>query len=108
MAGDLNIHSYNYGNSQLVKKIFNLTFQCGFLPLIQRATRVTRTTTIAIDYIITDAILKSTKQSGIIKANLSNHFPIFTISENSYDKNKIYKKSKITEHDFSNENIQNF
>ena len=44
----------------LVKIFFNLIFQRGFLPLIQRATRVTRTTATAIDHIITDAILEST------------------------------------------------
>ena len=44
----------------LVKVFFNLIFQRGFLPLIQRATRVTRTTATAIDHIITDAILEST------------------------------------------------
>ena len=67
MVGDLNINSFDYGNNALVKKIFNLIFQSGFLPLIQRATRVTRTTETAIDHIITDAIIESTMHSGIIK-----------------------------------------
>ena len=69
---------------------------------------MTRTTATAIDHIITDAILESTMHSGIIKANISDHFPIFTILENSYNKNKNYEKTKITKRDFSNENIQNF
>ena len=59
MVGDLNI--------------FNLIFQRGFLPLIRRATRITRTTATAIDHTITDAILESTIHSGIIKANISDH-----------------------------------
>ena len=46
--------------------------------------------------------------SGIIKANISDHFPIFAILETSSSKNKNYKKTKITKRDFSNENIQNF
>ena len=74
----------------------------------QKATRVTRTTATAIDYIITDATLESLMHSGIIKANISDHFPIFAILENSCNKNKNYKKPKITKRDFRNKNIQNF
>ena len=44
MVGDLNINSFDYDNNALVKNFFNLFFHSGFLPLIQRATRVTRTT----------------------------------------------------------------
>ena len=96
MVGYLNINSFNYDNNELVKKFFNLIFQSGFLPVIQRATRVTRTTATAIDHIITDTILESTMHSGIIKANMSDHFPIFTILENSCNNNKNYEKTKIT------------
>ena len=94
MVGDLNINSFNYDNNALVKNFFNLVFQSGFLPLIQRTTRVTRTTTTAIDHIITDAILESIMHSGIMKANISDDFPIFVILENSCNKNKNYKKKK--------------
>ena len=44
MVGDLNINSFDYDNNALVKNFFNLFFHSGFLPLIQRATRVTRAT----------------------------------------------------------------
>ena len=105
MVGDLNINPFDYDNNALVKNFFNLIFQSGFLPLIQRATRGTRTTATAIDHTITDAILESTMHSGIIKAKISAHFPIFAILENSCNKNKKYEKTKITQRDFSNENI---
>ena len=67
MVGDLNINSFDYDNNALVKNFFNLIFHSEFLPLIQRATRVTRTIATAIDHIIADAILESTMHSGIIK-----------------------------------------
>ena len=108
MVGYLDINSFDYDNNALVKIFFNLIFQSGFLHLIQRATRVTRTTATAIDQIITDTILESTMHSGTIKANISGHFPIFAILENGCNKNKNYEKIKITKRDFSNENIQNF
>ena len=59
MVGDLNINSFDYDNSALVKKNFNLIFQSGFLPLIQRATRVARTTAIAMQYLKVPCTLKS-------------------------------------------------
>ena len=108
MVGGLNINSFDYDNNALVKKFFNLIFQSGFLSLIQNATRVTRTTATATDHIITHAMLESIMLSGIIKTNISDRFPIFAILENNCNKNKNYKKNKITKQDFSNENIQNF
>ena len=62
---------------------------------MQRATRVTRTTATAIDLIITDEILESTMHSGIINVNISDHFPIIAILEDSCNKNENYKKKKI-------------
>ena len=106
MVEDLNINYFDYDNNELVKYFFNLIFQSGFLTLIHRATRVTRAT--AIDHIITGAILESTMHSGIRKANISDHFPIFPILESSCNKSKIYEKTKITKRDFSNENARNF
>ena len=58
MVGNLNINFFDYDNNALIQNFFNLIFQSGFLPLIQRAARVTRTTATAIDHIITDAILE--------------------------------------------------
>ena len=88
MVGDLNINSFDYDNNALVKHFFNRVLPSGCLSLIQRATRITRTKSTAIDHIITDAILESTMHSGIIKANISDHFPIFAILDNSCNKNK--------------------
>ena len=56
--GDLNVNSFDYDNIESVKNFVNLLFQSEFLPLIQRATRVTRTKATVIDHIITYAIIK--------------------------------------------------
>ena len=56
--GNLNVNSFDYDNIESVKNFVNLLFQSEFLPLIQRATRVTRTTATAIDHITTYAIIK--------------------------------------------------
>ena len=107
ILGDLNVNSFDYDNNEYVKKFFNMIFQSGFLPLMQRATTVTRTTATAIDYTITHAILDRTMHSGIIKTQISNHFPIFTILENCKN-SKNNEKTKITKRNFNDENIQNF
>ena len=46
------MNGLDYGTNEVVKNLFNLVFQNGFLPLIQRPTRVTRTSTTAIDHIL--------------------------------------------------------
>ena len=96
IAGDFNINSFDYDNNVSVRNFFNPIFQSGYLPLTQRATKVTTTAT-AIDHIITDAMLESIIYSGIIKANISDHFAIFTILENSCNKNKNYEKAKVAQ-----------
>ena len=108
MVGFLNSNSFDYDNNALVKKFFNLIYQGEFFTLIQRATMVTRKTATAIDHIITNAILESTMHSEVIRANISDYYPIFSILENSCEKNKNYEKTKITKGDFRNKNIQNF
>ena len=106
IVGDLNINSLDYESNEPVKNFFNLVFQNGFLPLIQRATRVTKTTATAIDHIITDAIFKNKMTSGIIKTDITDHFPLFTILE-KYNKNSP-EKTKIMKRDFTEENIHTF
>ena len=46
------MNGLDYGTNEVVKNFFNLVFQNGFLPLIQRPTRVTRTSATAIDHIL--------------------------------------------------------
>ena len=106
IVGDLNINSLDYESNEPVKNLFNFVFQNGFLPLIQRATRVTKTTATAIDHIITDAIFKNEMTSGIIKTDITDHFPIFTILE-KYNKNPP-EKTKLMKCDFTEENIHTF
>ena len=106
IVGDLNINSLDYESNEPVKNFFNLVFQNDFLPLIHRATRVTKTTATAIDHIITDANFKNKMTSGIIKTDITDHFPIFTILE-KYNKNPP-EKTKLMKRDFTEENIHTF
>ena len=92
---DFNLNVLDYNTNKVVKNFFNLVFQNGFLPLIQRPTRVTRRSTTAIAYILTNRILQNKIQPGIMKTDISDRFPISTVlktNEHVSRKNKIYQK----------------
>ena len=52
LLGDFNLNALDYDTNEVVKDLFNPVFQNGFLPLIQRPMRVTRTRATAIDHIL--------------------------------------------------------
>ena len=69
------------------------------MPLINKPIRVTRTNATAIERILTNAFLNKQIKTGIIKTEISNHFPIFLITDpitSSEIKNKrtlLYKRA---------------
>ena len=73
---DFNLNVLDYNTNKVVKNFFNLVFQNGFLPLIQRPTRVTRTSATTIDHILTNTVLENKIQPGIIKTDISDYFPM--------------------------------
>ena len=74
LVGDLNLNSLDYASSTPVKNFFNLAFENGIFPAINRPTRVTWANATTIDHILTNAIMDQDLQNGV-----SDHFPIFTI-----------------------------
>ena len=75
------------------------------MPLITKPTRITKSTATLIDNIFTNNANKTGHQSGILLNDISDHLPIFTITEHetkdypvipnsgSYTTRKISKKS---------------
>ena len=106
LLGDFNLNALDYDNNEVVKNFFNLAFQSGFIPLIQRPTRVTRTSATAIDHILTNGILENKIQSGIIKTDISDHFPIFTVL--TTNEACSLEKTKFIKRDISSENTATF
>ena len=70
---------------QLTKKLktVNLLFQHGFIPVINKPTRVTKRNATVIDHVITNNFYNTTFKTGIIKARIADHFPIFLVSDNN-------------------------
>ena len=56
LLGDLNLNALDYDTDKIIKNFFNLVFQNGFLTIIQRPTRTTRTSATAIDHILTNRV----------------------------------------------------
>ena len=85
LAGD-NIDSLDYLTNSIVKQFFNLSFKNGVTPLsllINRPTRVSRTSATCIDQMLTNIFMDSKIMSGIIKTDIIDHFAIFcTIKTN--------------------------
>ena len=74
----------DYASSLSVKNFFNLAFENRIFPVINRATRVAWPSATAIDHILTNTIMDQDLQNGIIKLDISDHFPIFTILNSKY------------------------
>ena len=84
-----------------------MAFENGIFPVINRPARVTWASATAIDHILTNTIMDQDLQNGIIKLDISDHFPIFTIL-NSKIHNQC-TKTKITQtiNEVSVENFKN-
>ena len=73
---DFNLNALDYDTKEVVKSFSNLVFQNRSLPLIQRPTRVTRTSTTAIEYVLTNRVLENKIQSGIIKTDIVSQYSL--------------------------------
>ena len=106
LLGDFNWNALDYDTNKLFKNVFNLVLQQGFLPLIQRPTRVTRTSATAIDHILTNRVLENKIESGIIKTDISNHFPTFIVLKTN--ETCSLGKTKLIKHDISSDYTDTF
>ena len=79
LVGDLNLNSLDYASSIPAKSFVNLAFENGIFPVISRPTRFTWASAATIDHILTNTTMDQDLQNSIIKLDISDHFPIFTI-----------------------------
>ena len=82
-TGDFNLNVLDYNKNEKVTKFLNLTFEYGFVPVINKPTRVTKNTATAIDHIITNSLLHRTINTGILKLDILDQFPIFLIRKST-------------------------
>ena len=82
LLGDYNINLLNYDSHELTADFVNSLYSYGFVPLINRPTRITPHSATIIDNIFTnnhEALIKS--YQGILVTDLSDHFPVFHINQ---------------------------
>ncbi|XP_065642240.1 uncharacterized protein LOC136073891 [Hydra vulgaris] len=77
LLGDFNLNLINLNTDNHVKNFINTLSQFSAYPMTNKPTRVTRKTSSIIDNIITNNYSNSTINSGIIKTDISDHFPVF-------------------------------
>lgn len=104
LVGDFNLNVLDFNTNKSVQNFFNSVFQNGFIPLINKPTRVTRSSATAIDHIITNDFTNTTIKTGIIKTDISDHFPIFITSQTTHLHN-CSEKIKITKRLINDEYI---
>ena len=75
IARDFNLNLLDHDKHKEVQDFFNLIYQHGMIPTINKPTRVTKKTATAID-IITNSFVENTFKTAIIKSDVSYHFPI--------------------------------
>ena len=99
LVGDINNNALDYVNNVEVQKFVNFAFQSSLITLTNKPTRVTRTNATAVDHILTNAFLNKQIETGIIKTEISDHFPIFlitdpiTLSEIKNKRTLLYKRT---------------
>ena len=79
----------------------NILFQNNYIPLIWKPTRISKTNATIIDHINTNNLLETDIKTGILKTDISGHFPVFLIPKTArankhraetFKKTAIYKK----------------
>ncbi|XP_065639761.1 uncharacterized protein LOC136072559 [Hydra vulgaris] len=107
IIGDFNMNCLIYNKDKKIKSFYDEILMAGAVPLINRLTRITKTSTTLIDNIFTTDIYNRKLKKGIIKTDISDHFPIFltihTVSSNNPERQNIIKKRV-----FNESNIKSF
>ena len=76
IAQQFNLNLLDHENSRKVQDFLNLIYQNSMIPTINKPTRVTRKTGLAIDQILTNSFIEATIKTDIIKSDVLDYFPI--------------------------------
>ena len=104
---DFRINLLDFENNKKVQSFVNLTFHCGMVPAINKPTRVTRYTAAAIDHVFTNSIINTEIKSAIIKADISDHFPVLFVAKANVDLS-IRTEQYILKRNICDQSIKNF
>ena len=77
MIGDFNMNCFKYHENAKTKYFYDNIFEKGAIPIINRSTRISEHLASLIDNILTTDIFNNSLKKGIIKSDVSDHFPMF-------------------------------
>ena len=77
IIGDFNMNYLKYHQNAKAKHFYDKIFEKGAIPIINRSTRISEHSASIIDSILTTDIFNNSLKKGIIKSDVSHHFPIF-------------------------------
>ena len=105
ITGDFNTTCLKYHENAKTKHFYDNIFEKGVIPIINRPTRISEYSASLIDNILTTDIFKNSLKKGIIKSDVSDHFPIFFSIERTKEKlregvvkikKRVFNKGSIT------------
>jgi hypothetical protein len=108
LIGDLNMNCFQYNDDNKIKNFYDAIFETGSVTLINRPTRVTKNTATLIDNIITTDIFNHNIQKGIIKTDISDHFPLFLKINKTNTERNINTKKVIRKRIYNETNLKLF
>ncbi|XP_065660400.1 uncharacterized protein LOC136084231 [Hydra vulgaris] len=93
VVGDINIDLLNHALNSEAKTFIDILLEYNLIPTINKATRVTKKSSTLLDNVITNNFHNSRFKTGIIKTDLTDHFPIFFITESVTLNNATHKST---------------
>ena len=99
LMGDVNINLINHASHQNTGEYLDLIYSNGYIPVINRPTRVTSQTATLIDHIVTNNFIGKSLYQGVLLTDITDHYPIFSITHDdsinlSDDEYIVYRNMK--------------
>nr|XP_047144771.1 uncharacterized protein MAL8P1.12-like [Hydra vulgaris] len=92
-VGDINIDLLNHALNSEAKTFIDILLEYNLIPTINKATRITKNSSTLLDNVITNNFHNSRFKNGIINTDLTDHFPIFLITESVTLNNATHKST---------------
>ena len=107
IAGDVNMNLLDFEQNKKVQTFLHIVFGHSMMPAINKPTRVTKNIATAIDHIFINSVSITKFKTGIMKSDISDHFPMFFVADCNIHK-KETKECFVFRRDLSDISIEKF
>lgn len=107
IMGDFNINLIKHGSHKQTSSFLDYFLSKNMLPIISLPTRLTPSSSTLIDNIFTNCSNNASCDSGLIYSALSDHLPIFNLTQNNIEQRNRPKLTRY-ERNFSKKNKMRF